>query len=373
MSFYNEIQKYNWEEVSAQIYSKSEADVKAALARQTLNLNDFQALISPAAEPYLELLAQKSMKYTQKRFGKTMQMYIPLYLSNACTNACIYCGFNHGNVFERKILNKEEVLAEAQKIRALGFEHVLLVTGEDERKCGVEYLSEMMDELKKLFALISIEVQPLKTEEYKTLTAHHLNSVYVYQETYNEANYKMYHPSGRKSNYKYRIETPDRLGEAGVHKIGLGCLLGLEDWRVDSFFTAMHLQYLEKKYWKTKYSISFPRLRPSAGGFQPRVVTSQRNLMQLMCAYRLFNEHVDISLSTRESPFFRDHVLKLAPTSYSAGSKTNPGGYSEGVTSLEQFAVNDDRSVADISRMIHQNGYETVWKDWDYFMQEVKA
>ncbi len=369
MTFYNEIKKYNWDEVSEQIYSKTAQDVEKALAKNQIDLVDFQALISPAATPFLEQIAQKSMQLTQNRFGKTIQMYIPLYLSNACTNTCVYCGFNHKNVFDRKILNKAEVLEEAKHIRKLGFEHVLLVTGEDQNQCGVAYLSEMMEEIREMFSLISLEVQPLKVDEYRRLTNHGLNTVYVYQETYNEKNYKVYHPSGKKSNYQYRLETPDRLGQAGVHKIGLGCLLGLEDWRVDTFFTALHLQYLEKKYWQTKYSLSFPRLRPSAGGFQPKSITTEKDLLQLMGAYRIFNQHVELSLSTRESAKFRDNSLKLGPTSYSAGSKTNPEGYSAPEESLEQFSINDERSPKEIEQMIRSKGYEVVWKDWDSYMQ----
>jgi 2-iminoacetate synthase len=369
MSFYTEIQKYNWEKVSKQVYSKTADDVKRALGKDKLNLDDFQALISPAATPYLELMVLKSMQLTQKRFGKTVQLYIPLYLSNACTNTCIYCGFNHNNDFDRTILTKDQVHEEAKKIKELGFEHILLVTGEDGKRCGIDYILEIIMALKEFFSLISIEVQPLRTEEYKKLTGHGLNTVYIYQETYNKTNYKNYHPSGKKSDFQYRLETPDRIGQAGVHKIGLGCLLGLEDWRIDSFFTAVHLQYLEKNYWQTKYSISFPRLRPHAGSYTPNYSTSQKELVQLISAYRLFNEYVEISLSTREDPKFRDNMLKLGVTSFSAGSKTNPGGYSSDNETLEQFSVHDDRSPTEIANMVKQNGYEVVWKDWDSFMQ----
>ncbi|WP_462317961.1 2-iminoacetate synthase ThiH [Marinilabilia sp.] len=370
MSFYDEIKKYNWEQVATRIYSKTADDVKRALSKDKLTLDDFQALISPAAEPYLELMARKSMQLTQKRFGKTIQFYVPIYVSNACTNSCVYCGFNHNNQFEKTILTRQQVLAEADKLREEGFEHLLLVSGESSKDCGVEYFEEMMEALSDKFALISIEIQPLRTEEYKRLTHHGLNTVYVYQETYNESNYKKYHPAGRKSNYQYRLETPDRLGEAGVHKVGLGCLIGLEDWRVDSFFTALHLQYLEKKYWRTKYSISFPRLRPHLGAFEPNYKTSHRDLLQIICAYRLFNEHVELSLSTREEPKFRDNMLKLGVTAYSAGSKTNPGGYSGTEDTTEQFSVHDDRSPAEIASVIKKQGYEVVWKDWDRYMQK---
>lgn len=369
MSFYNEIQKYNWEEVKKQIYSKTEADVIRALKKEKIDLHDFQSLISPAGTDYLENMAQKSMQLTQKRFGKCIQMYIPLYISNSCTNTCVYCGFNCKNDFERKILNQSELIKEAKEVKKLGFEHILLVSGEDQKNCGCNYIAKMMESIKDHFSLISLEAQPLSIDEYKLLSDNGLNTVYIYQETYNECNYKKYHPSGKKSNYQYRLETPDRLGQAGVHKIGLGCLLGLEDWRVDSFFTALHLQYLEKTYWKSKYSISFPRLRPHAGGFQPNYETSQKDLVQLITAYRLFNHHVEISLSTRESEKFRDNMLKLGVTSFSAGSKTNPGGYSNNTESLEQFSINDDRSPAKIADMIHSKGYEVIWKDWDNYMQ----
>lgn len=369
MSFYYEIQKYNWEQVSRKIYSKTETDVKRVLAKNQLDLNDFQALLSPAAKPYLELMVKKSMQITQKRFGKTVQMYIPLYLSNLCTNGCVYCGFNHKVKCDRKILNKDEVLAEANEIQKLGFEHILLVTGEDPKRCGANYIAEMMEILKPMFSLISIEVQPMNVNEYKQLINNGLNAVYIYQETYNENNYRNYHPTGKKSNFQYRLETPDRLGQAGVHKIGLGCLLGLEDWRVDSFYTALHLSYLEKHYWKSKYSISFPRLRPHAGNFEPRYANSQKDLVQLISAYRLLNEQVEISLSTREDAHFRDNMLKLGITSISAGSKTNPGGYTIQGASLEQFSVHDDRSPAEIAHMVRNNGYEVIWKDWDAYMQ----
>lgn len=368
-TFYNEIQKHNWQEISDQIYSKNIDDVKLALTKDVLSLDDFQALISPAAQPYLEIMAEKSMQLTRKRFGNTMQMYIPLYLSNYCNNACVYCGFNHSNKITRTVLSLDDILTEANHIKSLGFGHILLVTGEDDKHCGVDYLTKVVDELHKQFALVSLEVQPLDTQDYRKLIDSGLHTVYIYQETYNEKNYRIYHPGGKKSNYQYRLETPDRLGTAGIHKIGLGALLGLEDWRVDSWFTALHLHYLERKYWQSKYSISFPRLRPHAGAFQPNSVTTEKDLVQLICAYRLLNEHVEISLSTRESPKFRDNMIKLGVTSFSAGSKTNPGGYASRQETLEQFSVHDDRSPQVVAQMVKDSGFEVVWKDWDHILQ----
>ncbi len=369
MSFYHEIKKYKWEDIAKRIYSKTSNDVEKALLQDKPGLEGFMALVSPRAVPYLEAMVEKSMKITQKRFGKTIQFYIPLYLSNYCNNSCVYCGFNHTNKLQRTVLTHDDVLKEAEEIKKQGFEHILLVTGEDHKHCGIDFIRETMALLKDKFSLLSLEVQPLETEEYKSLKAHGLNTVYIYQETYNEGNYKSYHPYGKKSNYQYRLETPDRLGRAGVHKIGLGCLLGLEDWRVDSFFTALHLDYLEKKYWQTKYSISFPRLRPHAGAFEPRYNTSGKDMVQLIAAYRLLNEQVEISLSTREDPVFRDNMLKLGVTSFSAGSKTTPGGYAEEKDALEQFAIHDGRSPKEMAEMVTGQGYQVVWKDWDSYMQ----
>lgn len=368
MTFYNEINKYDWTSIEQSIYSKTKDDVKSALAKDKIDLNDFQALISPAATDFIEEMAQKSMLQTKKRFGNTIQLYIPLYLSNACNNTCVYCGFNHNNDIERKILTPNEIEEEAKYLRNLGFEHILLVTGEDSRQCGEDYLTMALKIMKKYFAQVSMEVQPLASDEYSRLAENGLHAVYVYQETYHEDNYKIYHPKGKKSNYKNRLETPDELGKVGIHKIGLGVLLGLEDWRTDSFFTALHLSYLEKQYWKTKYSLSFPRLRPFTGGFEPNSVIEDRDLLQLICAYRLLNEQVELSLSTRESPFFRDHMMKLGITTMSAGSKTDPGGYNNPNKELEQFSVNDERSVQQVATAIKANTYEVVWKDWDGFM-----
>ena len=211
-----------------------------------------------------------------------------------------------------------------------------------------------------------MEVQPLDTDEYATLRGHGLNTVLVYQETYREDDYRRHHPRGKKSDFRYRLETPDRLGAAGMHKVGLGALFGLEDWRTDAAFAALHLDYLEKTYWRTRYSVSFPRLRPHEGEVQPKVEMSERDLVQTLAAFRLFNGEVELSLSTRESRPFRDHAFKLGFTSMSAGSKTNPGGYAEGDdASLEQFEIDDNRSPEEIRAMLRASGYEPVAKDWD--------
>ncbi|MFH1005661.1 MAG: 2-iminoacetate synthase ThiH [Bacteroidota bacterium] len=366
MSFVHTYNLYDWEKVKEDIFSKTSVDVEHALFKSgKRTLEDFKSLISLAASSYLEEMAQLSRQLTQKRFGKIIQMYAPLYLSNECQNICTYCGFRMDNKIKRITLSDEEILKESKAIKELGYNHVLLVTGESDKTVGVEYLKNAIKLIRPQFANISIEVQPLKQEEYEQLISLGVYSVLIYQETYNQKNYIGYHLKGKKINFPFRIETPDRLGMAKVHKIGLGILIGLEDWRTDSFFCALHLDYLEKKYWQTKYSISFPRLRPAEGFKDIKTIMTDKEMVQLICAYRIFNEDVELSLSTRESPKFRDNVIKLGITSISAGSKTNPGGYIVSPESLEQFEINDVRTPMEIAEIIKKQKYEVVWKDWD--------
>ena len=366
MLFSEELEKYSWDEITKQIYAKTEADVARALTQEHLQIEDFMALISPAAEHYLEEMAVRSRMYTQQRFGKTISMYIPMYITNSCTNFCVYCGFNHNNPINRIILTDEEIVEECKAIRRLGpFENLLIVTGENPHLAGVDYLENALRLARPYFSNLTIEVMPLKSEDYYRLTQSGLNGVVCFQETYHRERYKVYHPKGMKSNFEWRVNGFDRMGQAGVHKIGMGVLIGLEEWRTDITFMAIHLQYLRKKYWKTRYSVNFPRLRPSEGHFQPNVVMSDRQLAQTIFAFRLFDHDVDISVSTRENPQFRDHIATLGATSLSAGSKTEPGGYFSHPQALEQFVVSDDRTPAEVEQAVKEAGYEVVWKDWD--------
>jgi len=355
---------YNWDDTLSSINTKTSQDVEYALSKEKRDLEDFKALISPAAKPYLEQMAQLSRAITKKRFGNTIQMYSPMYLSNECQNICTYCGFSMTNKIPRRTLTNKEILKEVEYIKSKGYDHILLVTGEANKTVGVDYIKNAIKLIRSHFSNITIEVQPLDEEEYKTLIADGLYAVLVYQETYHREEYKKHHPKGKKSNFNFRLDTPDRLGKAGVHKIGLGALFGLEDWRADSFFTALHLKYLQKTYWKTKYSISFPRLRPHSGGLEPKVEMTDPDLVQLICAYRLLDEDVELSISTRESQVFRNNIVNLGITSISAESKTNPGGYAVAPESLEQFEISDERSTEEVAAMLKSKGLEVVWKDW---------
>ncbi|EIA1625359.1 2-iminoacetate synthase ThiH [Vibrio parahaemolyticus] len=369
MSFYDRFQQLDWDDISMSIYAKTAQDVERALAKPKRDLEDFKALISPAAEPYLEQMAKLSYSLTRKRFGNTMSLYIPLYLSNLCANACTYCGFSMENRIKRRTLNRDEVEAEIDAIKRMKFDSVLLVTGEHETKVGMKYFREMVPIIKQRFNYLAMEVQPLDQDEYAELKTLGLDAVMVYQETYHPKTYAQHHLRGNKMDFRYRLETPDRLAKAGIDKIGIGALIGLEEWRTDCYFAAAHLDYLERTYWQSRYSISFPRLRPCAGnvpasGLQPKSVMTDKQLVQLICAYRLFNPEVELSLSTRESPQFRDNVLPLGITSMSAASKTQPGGYATEEVELEQFEISDERSAASVEDMIRAKGFDPVWRDW---------
>jgi 2-iminoacetate synthase len=322
-------------------------------------------LLSDAAARHLEEMARRSRLITSQRFGKTVQMFAPLYLSNECQNICTYCGFSYHNKIKRKTLTDDEIRREAKALKDIGFDHVLLVSGEANASVGMDYFLKAIPLVKEFFSNISIEFQPLETEDYRHLHDAGIYSVLVYQETYNKSLYPVYHPKGKKSNFNYRLDTPDRLGESGMHKIGLGVLLGLDNWKSDSVFCAMHLDYLQRTYWRSKYSVSFPRLRPAEGVHLPSGHISEKELLQLICAYRIVFPDVELSLSTRESPRFRDNVLNLGITSMSAGSRTNPGGYAVDVESLEQFETDDQRSLSEVMTAIAKKGYDPVLKDWD--------
>ncbi len=367
--FSSELDKYSWDETTESIYSKTETDVRRALTPgRHCGIDDFMALISPAAAPYLETMARLSKRYTEERFGRTMSMFIPLYITNSCTNSCIYCGFHIANKMARTILTEEEIVNEYKAIKRLApFENLLLVTGENPAKAGVPYIARALDLAKPYFSNLKIEVMPLSTEEYAELRRHGMNGVICFQETYNKANYNIYHPRGMKSRFDWRVDGPDRMGEAGVHSIGMGVLIGLEkEWRTDVTMMVRHLRYLQHRYWRTKYSVNFPRMRPSEnGGFQPNCIMTDRELAQVTFAMRIFDHDVDISYSTREPAKFRDHMAPLGVTTMSAESKTEPGGYHSYTQALEQFHVSDERSAAEVERALRAAGLEPVWKDWD--------
>jgi 2-iminoacetate synthase len=366
MNFVDVWKSHDFAEVSRRIASKTAPDVRRALGRSrgSVSLEDLAALLSPAASPFLEEMAQACHQSTVKRFGRTMRLFAPLYLSNACANVCTYCGFSAHNKIKRKVLSDSEILEEARVLRSHGFDSVLLVTGETGR-VGREYLANALRLLRQHFSGLWIEVQPLPEEDYAALGEDGLSAVLVYQETYDAAAYARHHLSGPKADIEWRLGTPDRLGHAGIKKVGLGALFGLSDWRADAWFTGLHLRHVETVHWRTRTAISFPRLRPHEGADIPVTPFNERELVQAACAFRLLSPEAELSLSTRESEAFRNKAFRLGFTSMSAGSRTNPGGYSSAPESLEQFEIDDGRSPAEVAAFLRSQGYEAVWKDWD--------
>jgi 2-iminoacetate synthase len=366
VSFAEHLAAYPLQDLESALDQVTPAQVRAVIDKTSrLDFPDFLTLISPAASHFLEEMAAKSQALTRKRFGRTMQLYAPVYLSSYCVNHCTYCGFSRQNKVPRLALTLEEMQKEIAVVKAMGFEHVLLVTGEGGSKQGVDYLLDALRLFKQHFTQVSMEVQPLEERDYERLASEGLHAVLVYQETYQRPTYAQVHLAGPKSNFDYRLETADRVGRAGLHKVGVGVLLGLANWRAEACHLALHLRYLEKHYWRMRTSLSFPRLRPNVGGHPLHSVVRDRDLLQMICAFRLFDEELEISISTRESATFRDHVAGLGATVMSAGSKTDPGGYANETGQLEQFEISDDRSAQDLVQVLRGLGVDPIWKDWD--------
>ena len=344
-------------------------DVEKALAETAgvYSQNRLIALIAPAAENYLEQMAQLAHKLTVRRFGRTIKLYAPLYLSNYCVNGCRYCGFNKDNKFHRTRLSIAQALEDAEVIASEGFTDILLVSSEDRKFISVEYLCNLAAKLRNKFSSISVEIYQMDTAGYAQLFKAGIEGVTLYQETYDRPAYSYYHQSGSKADYDDRLKTPDRIASARMRRIGLGVLLGLTDWRLETLALAGHANYLIKKYWQSQISFSFPRLRPAlkVADEQFRHLLSDKNLVQMITALRLCFSDAGLILSTRESARLRNHLIRLGITKMSAGSKTNPGGYCNSNRAVEQFEVNDSRTVAEVADMIKNAGFDPVWKDWD--------
>lgn len=364
MSFYEKyvtVRDLPFDEMFRQL---NELDVEKALQKDILTERDLLALLSPSAETYLEEMAQKAHQLTVQHFGKVMGLYSPLYITDYCVNQCKYCSFSVENNFPRRRLTMEEIEEEAKAIIEMGIKHLIILTGESRIHSSVRYLCESVDVLKKYFSSLSIEVQPLQTEEYKELVQRGIDGLTVYQEVYNEEIYKQIHVKGPKRDYRYRLDAPERGCQAGMRSVNIGALLGMDDWRKEIFFTALHGQYLQQKYIETDIAVSFPRLRPHLGSFQPKVDVTDKYLVQAMLAIRLFLPRAGITLSTRENAELRKHLIPLGVTKMSAASSTVVGGYANKENQNSQFEISDDRSVAEVKNSLKQLGYQPVIKDW---------
>lgn len=370
----------------------SEAGVRAALGKSHISLRDFAVLISPAAADQLEQLGQKARRSTQQRFGKVIRLFAPLYLSNECINNCKYCGFSRDNPILRVTLTIDDVREEAQALVRQGFRNILLVSGEHPKFVSNNYLADCVRAVHEFAPAISLEIGPMETPEYEPLVRAGADGLVVYQETYDPAVYAEMHTSGPKRDFLWRLATPERAYAAGFRRLGIGALYGLTDWRYEAICLAAHAEYLLRTCWKACLTISLPRLRPCAGEFQPPSHMTDRDMTQLICAFRLMFPDVGLVLSTRESPRLRDGLVPLGITLMSAGSHTEPGGYTgAGSTALHhtkggrivelgasewanaggparatgQFDIADERSPAEVADTLKRLGYEPVWKDWD--------
>ena len=368
--------------------------VQESLAKDKKSLADFAQLISPTAGQHLEQLGRRSQQLTQQRFGKVIRLFAPLYLSNECINNCNYCGFSRDNAILRVTLSVDEVRREARALAAQGFRTILLVAGEHPKFVSNGYMAECVAALHEEIPSVSLEVGPMEADEYRPLVAAGADGLVVYQETYDRAIYDKMHTAGPKKNFDWRLETPERAYTAGFRRLGIGALFGLADWRLEALSVAAHADFLLRNCWKAQITISLPRLRPCAGEFEPLTHLSDRELVQLVCAFRLVFPDVGLVLSTREPAKLRDGLFPLGITLISAGSHTEPGGYTgagkenihqtvrgriveagssewaiptngNATNATGQFSIADNRAPAEVANLIRSLGYEPVWKDWD--------
>jgi 2-iminoacetate synthase len=368
MSFSSIIEHYRDFDFPGFFAGVNGAMVERSLARDTLSPTDFLTLLSPKAgeEKYLEAMAQKARRLTIQYFGRTIQLFIPLYISNHCANQCAYCGFNRQNAIHRSRLSLAEIEAEARAIAATGMQHVLFLTGESPAHTPMDYLIEAATCLKRHFASVSIEIYPLDTADYRRLRETGVDGMTLFQETYDEDVYARVHLAGRKTDYRYRLDAPERGAEAGFRLVNIGALLGLAEPRREIFFTGLHGRYLEDNYLDTEVSISLPRFNEAEGSFQPDYLVDDPSFVQFMTALRLFSPRAGITISTRENTRFRDRLLHLGATRYSAGSCTGVGGYAGSQTAQSpQFEITDNRTVDEVAAAIVAQGYQPVFKDWD--------
>ncbi len=361
LKIYNDISEAD---ILSKINNAEKRQVDYALKKETVNFDDFLALISPASDSFMDTMATRSREMTERHFGKIMNLYVPLYLSNECHSGCVYCGFNKDKSIRRKTLDIEETETQLKELNKMGFKNVLLLTGDSRKNAGIDYLASAVELAGELFPLVGLEVYPMETDEYALLVDSGASMLTVYQETYNREMYEKVHLSGKKRDFVYRLLTPERALQAGFRKTGIGALLGLYHPLVEGAYMALHAHYLMKKYWRSDISISFPRLRSSEAGYSANYPVDDFLLVKMIFALRMFLPTVGITVSTRESAEFRDNMMDLGVTMMSAGSKTNPGGYTQSETG-KQFEIEDTRNVYEVIDAIKSRGYSPVFKDWD--------
>ncbi|MFH1039481.1 MAG: 2-iminoacetate synthase ThiH [PVC group bacterium] len=367
MSFAEQLDTVDLVSMRSRIDSMRERDVEAVLSGKS---TDFLPLLSPAAVPQLEVMAQRARNETVQRFGREILLYAPMYLSNHCINGCRYCGFHSGAATARVALSEEEVIEEGRHLRDIGFQHVLVVSGESPSHFSTSRLRSAIRVLAPMFSSISIEVQPFSTIEYSEMAEAGADGVTLYQETYLREVYSQMHLFGPKRDFAARLDAIERAGQAGIRRLGIGALLGLGDFRAEAIALMLHAEYLLKRFWRSQLTISIPRLRKRADGGRIPNPLSDLNLVQLLLALRIHLPEAGLVLSTREPADLRDQLIRLGITQMSAGSRTEPGGYRRATPAGEQFAVTDRRSPAEVVEAVCRAGFNPVWKDWDREMNQ---
>ncbi len=349
----------------------SVADVRAAIAAGAPERVDAAILLSPAASSMLEPMAEAAHRLTQERFGKTIALYAPLYLSNDCVCTCTYCGFSMGLDIKRRTLRIDEVMREARALASRGFRNILLVSSEHPKLVPQSYVAQCLAETKRVAQYVALEIAAADVPDYHSYVAHGCDGVVLYQETYDADVYARLHLGGPKMRFAWRMDALERAAGAGVRHLGAGALLGLADWRFDGLALIEHVRYLQRHAWRSQLNVSFPRINQAEGGFTPVTPVSDAQLVQLICAVRIALPSVGIVLSTRESAELRDRLVPLGVTQMSAGSSTQPGGYSEPGSAGEQFHLEDLRSPELVAQRLTELGYDPVFKDWENMLPEV--
>lgn len=363
MGFYDLWSTLDPEGVLERIESATEPAVRRALSARRCTPSDLMALLSPAAAPFLEEMAQRAHETTRRHFGRQVLLFTPIYISNHCVNQCLYCGFSARNHIHRRQLTLAEVAVEADAIAESGLKHILLLTGEAPGIATPAYIEESLAILSRRFTSVGIEIYPVDETGYARFVAAGADTLTVYQETYNAELYKTLHPAGPKRDFRFRLEAPERAAQARMRGVNIGGLLGLDNWRREAFFTAMHAGWIMDTFPEVEVGISTPRMRPHAGGYAPAHDVGDADIVQIITAFRLFLPRAGITLSTRESASFRNNVLPLGITRMSAGSCTSVGSHTD-EEGTGQFEISDERGVAEMAAHLKSSGYQPVYQDW---------
>lgn len=370
-SFPDVINPFPWRET---IHRIGAAEVQAALTAEHHDESHLAALLSPAAQPFLERIARQAQRLTHRHFGRVISLYVPLYLSDICSGGCVYCGFASDRLRNRRALSVEEIETEFQAIQALGFEEILLLTGERAPQADVGYLEYAIQKASAHFHRIMIEVFPMETEEYRRLAGAGCTGVSLYQETYQPTAYAALHRWGPKRDYAARLDAPARVLAAGIRSVGLGALWGLADPYADALALFRHIRHLQRRFWQAEINLSFPRIRPQAGNFQPPYPVNERLLAQIIWAFRICCPTVSMTLSTRESAAFRDGLAGIGINKMSVASRTTVGGYHTKIPEeTGQFIIDDNRDLPAFCQALRNRKLEPVFKNWEALYRTVSA